>query len=66
MVPISDRILDKTPKRGDVIVFRKPGDESIDYIKRLVGLPNDTIQVKKGGLFINSKKQKELKLILES
>ena len=48
MVPISDRILDKTPKRGDVIVFRKPGDESIDYIKRLVGLPNDTIQVKKG------------------
>ena len=61
VVPISDRILDKTPKRGDVIVFRKPGDESIDYIKRLVGLPNDTIQVKKGVLFINSKKTKRIK-----
>jgi len=61
VIPISDRILDKTPKRGDVIVFRKPGDESIDYIKRLVGLPNDTIQVKKGILFINSKKIKRIK-----
>ena len=61
VVPISDRVLDKTPKRGDVIVFRKPGEESIDYIKRLVGIPNDTIQIKKGILFINSKKIKRIK-----
>ena len=61
MVPISDRILDKTPKRGDVIVFRKPGDETIDYIKRLVALPNDTVQVKEGILYINSKKAKRIK-----
>ncbi len=61
VVPISDRVLYKTPKRGDVIVFRKPGDESIDYIKRLVGLPNDTIQIKEGILFINSKKIKRIK-----
>ena len=46
LAPIKDRILFKT-KRGDVIVFRKPGDETIDYIKRLVALPNDTVQVKK-------------------
>ena len=48
LVPIKDRVLYKTPQRGDVIVFRKPGDETIDYIKRLVALPNDTVQVKEG------------------
>ena len=53
--PITDRIFEKSPKRGDVIVFRKPGDETIDYIKRLVALPNDTVQVKNGVLYINKK-----------
>ncbi|MDA0763517.1 MAG: signal peptidase I [Proteobacteria bacterium] len=61
VVPINDRIFDKSPERGDVIVFRKPGDESIDYIKRLVGLPNDTIQVKEGILFINGKSVNRIK-----
>jgi signal peptidase I len=55
VVPITDRIFEKSPKRGDVIVFRKPGDETIDYIKRLVALPNDTVQVKNGVLYINKK-----------
>ena len=61
IVPIEQRVLDNSPKRGDVIVFRKPGDESIDYIKRLVALPNDTIQVKKGILFVNGKMAKRIK-----
>ena len=61
IVPIKQRIFDSSPKRGDVIVFRKPGDESIDYIKRLVALPNDTIQVKKGILYVNGKKAKRIK-----
>ena len=52
LAPIKDRVLEKSPKRGDVIVFRKPGDETIDYIKRLVGLPDDTVQVKNGILFV--------------
>ena len=56
IVPIKHRIFDNSPKRGDVIVFRKPGDESVDYIKRLVALPNDTVQVKKGVLFVNGKR----------
>ena len=43
------------PKRGDVIVFRKPSDTNIDYIKRLVGLPGDEIQVKDEILYINGK-----------
>ena len=55
VVPITDRIFEKSPKRGDIIVFRKPGDETIDYIKRLVALPNDSVQVKNGVLYINKK-----------
>jgi signal peptidase I len=47
------RVFGKTPKLGDVIVFRNPANESLDYVKRLVGLPGDTIQVKKGRLYIN-------------
>ena len=61
VVPISDRVLEKSPKRGDVIVFRKPGDETIDYIKRLVALPNDTVQVKNGILYVNQNMVKRTK-----
>ncbi len=49
----SGRIFASEPKRGDIIVFRKPTDTSMDYIKRLVGLPGDTIQVIDGILHIN-------------
>jgi signal peptidase I len=42
-----------TPKRGDVIVFKYPPDQSIDYIKRVVGLPGETIEVRHNEIFIN-------------
>lgn len=47
------RILEKAPQRGDIVVFKLPRDGRTDYIKRLVGLPGDRIQVKGGALFIN-------------
>ena len=43
------RIFAAEPKRGDVAVFRKPKDTEVDYIKRVIGLPGDKIQVQRGG-----------------
>ena len=43
----------REPERGDVVVFRQPGNEDVAFIKRIVGLPGDDIQVKRGVLHIN-------------
>jgi signal peptidase I len=49
----SGRLLASSPKRGDVVVFKLPRDNETDYIKRVVGLPGDRIQVLDGRLYIN-------------
>ncbi|MBS3650674.1 signal peptidase I [Pseudaminobacter sp. 19-2017] len=49
----SGRIFGSSPERGDVVVFKFPPNPSLDYIKRVVGLPGDRIQMRGGQLFIN-------------
>ncbi|MGE3740624.1 MAG: signal peptidase I [Geminicoccaceae bacterium] len=51
--PFSGRIFERLPERGDVVVFKLPSDNKTDYIKRVVGLPGDRIQVRNGLLYIN-------------
>ena len=53
-LPESGRVFSETPKRGDVVVFRWPGDRSQAWVKRVVGLPGDRIQMRQGQLFINN------------
>lgn len=53
-LPLFDgRILKSEPRRGDVAVFKLPSDNSTDYIKRIVGLPGDRVQMRDGMLHIN-------------
>lgn len=62
-IPFSDLFLDdpvylakrEPPQAGDIIVFKYPGDESLYYIKRVVGVPGDSVEVRNKVLFINGK-----------
>jgi signal peptidase I len=53
LAPFEGRVWEGSPKRGDVVVFRPPGDPDTDFIKRVIGLPGDRIQMKQGVLYIN-------------
>ncbi len=55
-IPLTDiQIAPERAKRGDIVVFDYPGDRSIDYIKRIVGLPGDDIRYENNKLFVNGK-----------
>jgi len=56
------RIFFKEPKHGDLVVFKTPQDNRTDYIKRLIGIPGDTIQFINGDLILNDKAIKRKKI----
>ena len=43
------------PSRGDVVVFRFPRDESRDFVKRVIGVPGDTVEIRDGRVFVNDR-----------
>lgn len=56
-VPILDKVLFRsTPDRGDVVVFRYPADPSMTFVKRIVAVPGDTVEVVDGVLLVNGDK----------
>ena len=61
--PFKGKIFESNPERGDVIVFKLPGQENINYVKRLIGLPGETIKVINGEVYIKSNNSKEFKML---
>ena len=57
-----NRILENKPEVGDIIVFKTPADNRTDYIKRLIGIPGDKIQIVDQNLYINKIKVKKKKI----
>lgn len=53
LIPITD------PEKGDVVVFKYPKDRSIDYIKRVVGVPGDTVEIRDKKVYVNGEAAKD-------
>ena len=53
---LNNRIFSKKPELGDIVVFKTPADNRTDYIKRLIGMPGDSVQIINTDLYINESK----------
>lgn len=49
----------RLPKRGEVVIFKAPRNPELDYIKRIIGLPEERIKIESGKIFINGQELKE-------
>ena len=62
-LPLFDgKFFEKSPQRGDIIVFKLPSKESINYVKRLVAMPGETIKIFEGMIYIKSEYSNEFKM----
>ncbi len=53
--PFSGRVFSHLPERGDIVIFAPPGDEREDYVKRVMALPGDTVEIRDGMVVLNGK-----------
>ena len=51
--------MDRVPNRGDIIIFTFPGNHAMDFVKRVIGVPGDTIEVREKNVYINGKPYKQ-------
>ena len=61
--PFKGKIFESNPERGDIIVFKLPGQENINYVKRLVGLPGETIKVINGKIYLKTKNSTDFEVL---
>ena len=66
MIGLRLAYLNKEPKRGDIVIFKFPDDEKVLFIKRIIGLPGETVEVRDGKVFVDGIALEEPYLTVET